>query len=77
MKGGLCYEVIFKLQYNFALHDCTSEALHRVESPRYIVFLNQSNNYKINYKFSIFEMKSIYQIMPHDGCGVEVEHFGL
>ena len=45
--------------------------------PRYIVFLNQSNNYKINYKFSIFEMKSIYQIMPPDGCGVEVEHFGL
>lgn len=24
-----------------------------------------------------FEMKSIYQIMSPDGCGVEVEHFGL
>ena len=55
LKGGLCYEVIFKLQYNFALRDCTSEALHRVESPRYIIFLNQSNNYKINYNFQFLK----------------------
>lgn len=37
-KGGLSYEAIFKLQDNFAFDDCTTVALHRVETKIHIFF---------------------------------------